>query len=173
MNTSRTASLPVRLILTVMTLALMVMIFLLSTEPAEKSDNTSGRISEAVDRILYPDWDEMSDEEKQPIYSTTQTVVRKTAHFTEYAMLGALLLLTLRSWFGPGIHLRLIAWGGGTFYAMTDELHQLLVDGRSGQWTDVLLDSAGVLTGTLIAFVLLRKILKRREMKKTEPSPNA
>lgn len=173
MKTEQAASLPVRLILTALTLAMMVTIFLLSTEPAEKSDMTSGRISETVDRILYPDWETMPEENRESIYSVTQTVIRKCAHFTEYAVLGCLLLLTLRSWTGEREKLRLIAWAGGTVYAMTDELHQLLVDGRSGQWQDVLLDSAGVLTGVLLAGAVLKRIPRRRNKENAEPSPDA
>ena len=43
-----------------------------------------------------------------------------------------------------------------------DELHQLLIDGRSGQWSDVLLDSGGVLTGALIAGLILALTWKRQ-----------
>ena len=44
---------------------------------------------------------------------------------------------------------------GGVLTALTDETIQLFSDGRSGQVTDVWLDSAGVLTGILVAIVLL------------------
>ncbi len=171
MKTERAVSLPGRLLLTALTLAVMAAIFIFSTEPAEQSDQTSGWISESVDRILWPDWDTMPRESKEPIYFTTQTVIRKCAHFTEYTVLGCLLLLTLRSWMGERERLRLIAWLAGTCYAMTDELHQLLVDGRSGQWQDVMLDSAGVLTGVLITWGILKRIRRRREKQNTEPSP--
>ena len=56
----------------------------------------------------------------------------------------------------------------GTAYAGTDELHQLLIDGRSGQWTDVLLDSAGAMTGVLLAALALYLIRKRSLRKGTE-----
>ena len=38
----------------------------------------------------------------------------------------------------------------GIGYAITDELHQTLVDGRVGTWRDVLIDSAGALTAALL-----------------------
>ena len=43
-----------------------------------------------------------------------------------------------------------IPWLTATVYAATDEFHQLFIPGRSGQVSDVLLDSAGALAGVLI-----------------------
>ena len=43
----------------------------------------------------------------------------------------------------------LIPWGIAALYAVTDEFHQLFVPGRSGQFSDVVLDSAGALAGLL------------------------
>ena len=43
-----------------------------------------------------------------------------------------------------------IPWVITTAYAGTDELHQLFVPGRSGQVSDVLLDSAGALIGLAV-----------------------
>ena len=38
----------------------------------------------------------------------------------------------------------------GLVYAASDEIHQLYVPGRAGQFRDVLIDSAGVLLGICI-----------------------
>ena len=46
------------------------------------------------------------------------------------------------------------AWVVGTLYAASDEIHQLFVPGRSGQLRDVLLDSAGVAAGILLAWMI-------------------
>jgi hypothetical protein len=70
------------------------------------------------------------------------TLLRKGAHLTEYAILGALLLRALRR---PGLSLTL-----GIAYAATDELHQHFVRGRHGSPIDVLLDSVGVTVGVLL-----------------------
>ena len=55
-----------------------------------------------------------------------------------------------------------VPWAAGTIYAGTDELHQMLIDGRSGQRSDVLLDSAGVMAGVLIAVLILYLSSKKR-----------
>ena len=142
----------------------IVLIFVFSTEDAERSDRTSGGISRAVIRLVYPDYDRKTPEEQQACYDSIQHLVRKSAHFTEYTILGLLIRLCLESWFGRRKGMLPASWALGTLYAGTDELHQLLIDGRSGQWTDVLLDSGGVMTGVLIAsLILYASWTKRRQ----------
>jgi VanZ family protein len=69
-------------------------------------------------------------------------VLRKIAHFCEYAILGALLLRAL------GREVPAIA--AGVAYAATDELHQHFVAGRHAAVRDVAIDAAGVLAGVLL-----------------------
>ena len=52
------------------------------------------------------------------------------------------------------------AWALGTLYAASDEVHQLFIEGRTGQLSDVLLDSSGVLAGALLCWLLLRRLLR-------------
>ena len=54
-----------------------------------------------------------------------------------------------------------VSWSGGSVYAVLDELHQLDVDGRSGQWMDVLIDSGGVILGVLFISWLILQARKR------------
>lgn len=80
-------------------------------------------------------------------------VVRKTAHFSEYAVLGVLLALTHVS------GRRAIPWPQallGVAVAAADESIQLFVPGRSGQPTDVLIDTCGMLSGLAIAALVIR-----------------
>ena len=150
---------------TLMTAAMMILIFFFSTEPADKSDKTSGQISRQVIDVMYPDYPDMTGAEQKSLFDSVQHAVRKTAHFTEYTILGLLIRFCLQTWFGtrkwslPG------AWAAGTLYAGTDELHQLLIDGRSGQWSDVILDSAGVLTGAAAASLIIFAAVRRKRRK--------
>jgi VanZ family protein len=70
------------------------------------------------------------------------TPLRKLAHLTEYAILGALLLRALRR---PGP-----AWLVGVAYAASDEFHQHFVSGRNGNPVDVAIDALGVLLGVVV-----------------------
>ena len=158
----------VRTLLTVLTTAVMVLIFCFSMEPAEQSDETSGILARRMIRMLYPEYDYYPEPQQTDLYDSIQAVVRKTAHFTEFAVLGVLLRLCLESWFGKKKWLGPAGWSAGTLYAGTDEVHQILVAGRTAQWTDVLLDSAGVLTGVLLAALAVYLVRKRSGRKETE-----
>jgi VanZ family protein len=81
---------------------------------------------------------------------TWDTVLRKGAHVTEYAILGLLLLRAV----GRELPALLI----GVAYAITDEVHQHFVQGRHASPVDVAIDSAGILLG----IVLLARVESRR-----------
>ncbi len=72
---------------------------------------------------------------------TWDLILRKIAHLTEYAILGALLLRALgRPW---------LAIAAGALYAGSDEIHQHFVRGRHGAWYDVVIDTVGVTIGVI------------------------
>jgi VanZ family protein len=70
------------------------------------------------------------------------TVLRKGAHITEYAILGALLYRALGR--------EALALAVGIAYAATDELHQHFVRGRHASPIDVGIDALGVALGMLV-----------------------
>ena len=74
---------------------------------------------------------------------TWDTILRKLAHLAEYAVLGVLLDRAL------GRRL-LVAVALAGLYAVTDEVHQLFVEGRHGSPLDVGLDTLGALLGILL-----------------------
>lgn len=55
-----------------------------------------------------------------------------------------------------------LPWLIAALYAASDEIHQLFVPGRSGQLSDVILDSAGALAG-VAAFTVLCWLINRRK----------
>jgi VanZ family protein len=81
------------------------------------------------------------------------TLLRKSAHMAEYAVLGALLLRALDK---TGVALL-----AGVAYAATDELHQHFVRGRHASPLDLFVDAVGV---TLGVYVL-------RRLHRTRPVP--
>ena len=130
---------------------LMALIFHLSSQIAVESDVTSSRFCRFAARHLFSGFDGMSKEMQWQITEGLSFIIRKTAHFCEYALMGALWYLWLyRIRFAP-----LISFGATALYACTDEFHQLFVQGRSGELRDVLVDSAGGAAGVLAAFILL------------------
>jgi VanZ family protein len=73
---------------------------------------------------------------------TWDTILRKVAHVTEYAVLGALLYRALGR--------EPVALAAGVAYAATDELHQHFVRGRHASPVDVAIDAVGVAVGMLL-----------------------
>ena len=73
---------------------------------------------------------------------TWDTFLRKGAHVTEYAVLGALLYRALGR--------EPLALAVGIAYAATDEIHQHFVRGRHASPVDVAIDAVGVALGMLI-----------------------
>jgi VanZ family protein len=73
---------------------------------------------------------------------TWDTVLRKGAHLTEYAILGGLLYRALGR--------EPLALAVGIAYAATDELHQYFVRGRHASPVDVAIDAVGVAVGMLV-----------------------
>jgi VanZ family protein len=83
------------------------------------------------------------------------TLLRKGAHVTEYAILGALLLRALGR--------QTPAVAAGIAYAATDELHQHFVRGRHASPLDVAIDAVGITLGVYL--------LHRLEQPRPRPGP--
>ena len=83
-------------------------------------------------------------------------VLRKLAHASEFALLGAELTL----WRGKTAEKLPQVLLGGILAALTDETIQLFVAGRSGQVRDVWIDTLGVVIGC--GAVCLARSIKRR-----------
>ncbi|MDD4320263.1 MAG: VanZ family protein [Acidaminococcaceae bacterium] len=77
-------------------------------------------------------------------------IVRKLAHFTEFALQGIFVYKALRAF---KIHNSFkLAFIMGVFTAAVDETIQLFVSGRASQISDVILDSCGALVGVLVIY---------------------
>lgn len=128
---------------------MMAFIFWQSSLPADVSSMESNVIVEKLSVVLKADKEVLS-------FS-----VRKCAHFLEYLILG--LPLALVFWDMRRLKL-LLPWGTGTLYAVSDEIHQMFVPGRSCELRDILIDCAGAAAGVLLIWLLKRK----REMKQKQ-----
>lgn len=155
-------------LLLVLLLGWMLIIFLFSAQPADESSSLSGGVGRKVASIVVPGFQKW-DEVKQEQYVTgIDFFVRKTAHFTEYMILGMLWMLCLQNkpdksdrlrsaeakWTIRTVMLRqniAISVCGSAVYAMSDEFHQLFVDGRAGRWMDVGIDTLGAVVGVILA----------------------
>ena len=91
-------------------------------------------------------------------------LIRKGAHFTEYGLFALWIIGFL--WTFDAVRDRYVALGVAAvgfcaFYAATDEVHQGFVSGRSPKFTDVIIDSSGALTFSIICLVIMY-VIKRK-----------
>lgn len=100
-------------------------------------------------------------------YHFVEFFIRKGAHFGTYLILGIFLCLALYTYFKHNNFLRIfVPWTMTTGLAAFDEFHQGLTGGRTPSVSDVILDSAGALTGIVILVVILYFVLKHRQTQK-------
>ena len=152
-----------RIMLWLVVFAVAGMIFFFSSMDGSESMKMSNVFTDWFVRLFHPDYDTLPPEKQQEIYSLFVFIVRKAAHFTEFAAFGASLILLIHEY--QLSRAVLWAWGIGTLYALTDELHQLLIGTRTPSLRDVCIDSAGVLFGTLaimFVFFCIERIRNKR-----------
>lgn len=155
-----------RTIWTILILIWMVVIFSFSAKPASESSKESLFVGGLIGRICVKDFDEWTIEQQEAFAEKINYPVRKAAHATEYAVLGALVMLRCRCQFNwSRRRMLLVAWGFSTLYAATDEIHQIFVPGRACMITDVMIDSGGALTGALLSAAVCAIIIGRKRRK--------
>lgn len=128
----------------------MLIIFLLSAQPAEESAELSGGLIEQVAQVVTPGFNELPPQEQEAVVDQWQSIARKLAHATEFAVLGILLWIALSDLSRRRLRAAVSA-GIGLLYAVSDEVHQLFVSGRGPGVADVFIDLAGVLLGIALA----------------------
>lgn len=120
----------------------MALIFYLSHQPATESNELSTGITE----IIITTVENLIPNAEFDI-SGLHHIVRKNAHFIAYFILGILVINALRVSGVRGYRSMVLALGICVLYAISDEVHQLFIPGRSGEVSDVLIDSAGASVG--------------------------
>lgn len=142
-----------RCILAILIVLTLAFIWSNSLENAEVSSDKSGKVIEIVKPIVDPE-DKIDDD-------MFVNIVRKLAHFSEFALLGMesfLFAVTFRKKGRTTLPYAGVAIGGAFLCAVTDELLQLTSEGRSCQFLDMMIDLAGIITGVCIV-LFLRMIL--------------
>ena len=121
----------------------MIIIFGLSSESGEQSDNRSFGIVRIVSVIIgkvSPSSDAW----------TSNHFIRKSAHCFAYLVLGMVVLIALRKMGVSGTKSILLTLVVCIVYAISDEIHQGFVPSRAPMLTDIIIDSCGSLLGTAL-----------------------
>ena len=150
----------------VILLAWMGLIFLMSAQDGEESAALSGGIVNWLVQILLRGVEDMEPDRLAELKYILTVLIRKLAHFTEYAVLAGIGMGLLHSYGCLSPTYSGMVWLGATLYAVTDEIHQGFTAGRAPRAFDVCIDSAGALFGVLVIYVLLVQHRRRKARQK-------
>lgn len=142
-----------RMIFTILTLLCMAFIFHFSAQNATISSKESNTIGIYICQIFYTGYENMPDEKKIALAESIDRPIRKGAHMTEYAILGALCLGIFYDRSKNPLKTSLYGIFVSVAYAASDEIHQSFVPGRASLITDVGIDTIGALIGICIVNV--------------------
>ena len=126
------------------------------------------RCTETAYRSLYESTETdktsviLGDNTRFDDFETVHTFVRKTAHFTEYAVLGFFTYKAVSCDVLDRKKAVLTAQLISTGYASTDEIHQMFVPGREGKVFDMMIDSCGAFCGIMVSLITQKLIEKKK-----------
>ena len=127
---------------------LMILIFMFSHQTGSESSGLSSQIVLWIQTYLHI-----------PI---SEFIVRKAAHMSEYALLTLTLIYGFYKNHYPIQKIMIYSLIGTFLYACSDEMHQLFIGGRAGQFADVLIDTCGGCLTIIFYYVLTKLKYKQR-----------
>lgn len=89
--------------------------------------------------------------------------IRELAHFTEFFILGLLICLNIYEYSNKNVIL--ITFVLTALYAISDELHQMFVEGRVCTFKDIVIDTLGGVTAGIISHLIMKYVAKRKSAK--------
>lgn len=137
----------------------MMLIFTFSSANGEESSGLSDKVIETIALNLTDV--QKNSKEMDSIKEKYSFLIRKSAHFLVYFILGILVMNALYT-FKVNRYMIIYASLICIIYAITDEFHQTFVNKRSGQISDVLLDSSASLIAN---YLFMRLVVLRNEKK--------
>ena len=130
----------------------MIVIFSFSANIGEDSANKSRKVVEDIVEVVERN---KTKQEKIIIVNRIHNPFRKFAHAFEYCILCILIIIAFKTNGVKNKWIYLLAIVFSFIYSLTDEYHQTLVSGRSGELKDCLID----LLGAIIGYLLCRLIM--------------
>lgn len=155
-------------VLIILAIIWMGVIFMFSAQVSDESKSSSNKVTSAVvNTVISIKKENISEEKRQKIIEDKTFIVRKTAHFTEYFILGLILILYLQTKEKLTTKYIILAIIFCVLYATSDEIHQLFVDGRSCKIIDILIDTCGsslAILGFTSIYKITTNLKKQKEL---------
>lgn len=144
-----------RSILIILLLCTFFIIFGFSSQNGEQSGGISRKITEVILEKSNR-YNNLKEEDKEPILHRTESIIRKMAHFSIYTVIGILLMGLLCTYKIKNKWRIVITIVTGMLYAISDEFHQSFSPGRTPKITDVYIDTLGVFLGVLLILLIVK-----------------
>ena len=160
-----------KIILLIVLIGITGFIYYMSDQPVVQSGEMSFGIDRWICSHFVEGFIQLTLQEQETMVLELDFWVRKSAHFVEYMMLGAVLMMAeqlFHNWCrasdckGKSQNNRnrlkigaIVAITVGSLYAVFDEIHQYFVPGRACQLRDMVIDICGVAAGVLMVFSVL------------------
>ncbi len=143
----------------------MGVIFYFSHQNGRTSTKMSNTITHWIAKEFVPNFSLKSKTEQTKILKNTSYIVRKLAHYFEFAVLGLMNLILAKQFLRKDVWIYPSAIFMSILYAMADEFHQAFVKGRTPMIQDVVIDSLGAITMILLAgsIINLYRAFKKRK----------
>lgn len=142
-----------KIIFVILTVACIAFIWINSSMDANESSELSGGVLGLINSFIM----NMGIEQE-----LSETIIRKTAHFTEYAVLAVLLTTDFKLFKADMRNQGFMVPFTGLLIAAVDETIQLFPAGRSSSVVDVWIDFGGVCAGFLIALAAYKIMEKSK-----------
>lgn len=126
---------------------LMIIIFSFSNQTGSESSGLSQHIVLWIQTHLH--------------ITMSEFIIRKGAHMSEYALLCLTFIYAFSHYQFTIKQILFYSILCSFAYACTDEMHQLFIGGRAGQFTDVLIDSSGACLMSFVYYLINRIYAKR------------
>ena len=139
-----------------------VSIFNFSNQDGQASSGLSRKVARTIIDIL-PQTKKLNEQAKNEAVEKSQTIIRKGAHLSIYALVGLLMMNLMCTYKISNKNKFLITILVGIIYASSDEIHQSFIPGRTAAFTDVCIDTCGAILGSLIAFGCINCYIKLKK----------
>lgn len=131
-------------------------------------NQTSESEKEALTTQTQQNQTNQKEQKEEQLIEKLNKPLRKCMHASEYFVLSILIYNCLKTFKKSNWKTLIIPIVISFLYACTDEIHQLFIDGRTSQFTDVLIDTFGAILGVAMINVAIRIIGKIKQPKSTK-----
>ncbi|MBR5239108.1 MAG: VanZ family protein [Clostridia bacterium] len=155
-----------RIILLILIVLNLATIFFFSHQDSKASGKLSSDITNQI-KVHTPHYAEKTEAQQKVVHTQTQYLIRGLAHGALFFCLGILTFLFLQTfhikWFWYFCNLPF-----GFLIALSDEIHQLYVPGRTFGWDDISYDMLGFSSGMFVVLILMLifKLLHKKTVTK-------